>query len=55
MLKASELEEKAITRLEIVGLLRPAAKRSVLPRYTPRRLPHISLSETISHERRSKP
>ncbi len=55
MLKASELEGKAITQLELIELLRPAAKRSPLPKYKPRGFRHISLSETISQERLAKP
>lgn len=55
MLRDGEREEKVIMRLELAGLLRPAAKRSPLPKYRPRGLRRTSLSETVSRERRAKP
>lgn len=43
--------EVVIRQLETVGLLRAAAKHTLMPRWTPRRIKGAPLSQTIREER----
>lgn len=50
-IRQGDESEATIQRLEAAGLLRPAAKRGVLPPWRPRSIRGVPVSQTVAEER----
>lgn len=50
-IRQGDESESTIQRLEVAGLLRPAARRGALPPWRPRPIRGVPLSQTVAEER----